>query len=152
MSDFVLDARLKNDCHILGQLGSTMLLLMDNSLVPWFILVPQVDVTEFHELQQEDQFQLLEHINQVSTYLKQELSVDKVNVAAIGNIVRQLHIHVVGRNETDFCWPNVVWGTEGGQSYTENELQEISAAIKEQLGEKLTLLTRRHNSSCIIQA
>ena len=134
--DFVLDSRLKNDCHILGKLDSTLLLLMDNAMVPWFILVPQVDVTEFHELQQETQLQLLEHINLLSTHLKQDLSVDKVNVAAIGNIVRQLHIHVVGRKETDFCWPNVVWGAEGRRPYTELELQEINASIKKVLGEE----------------
>jgi diadenosine tetraphosphate (Ap4A) HIT family hydrolase len=129
-SDFVLDARLENDCHILGKLDSTLLLLMDNALVPWFILVPQTDVSEFHELPQETQLQLLEQINLISTYLKQELSVDKVNVAAIGNIVRQMHIHVVGRTETDYCWPNVVWGADGGKPYTEQELQQIFASIR----------------------
>lgn len=138
LSDFVLDARLENDCHILGKLDSTLLLLMDNSLVPWFILVPRVDVTEFHELPQEVQLQLLEQINLISDYLKQDISVDKVNVAAIGNIVRQLHIHVVGRSETDYCWPSVVWGAEGHTPYSENELQEITSAIKERLGEKLS--------------
>jgi diadenosine tetraphosphate (Ap4A) HIT family hydrolase len=126
----VLDARLENDCHILGKLDSTLLLLMDNALVPWFILVPQTDVSEFHELPQETQLQLLEQINLISTYLKQELSVDKVNVAAIGNIVRQMHIHVVGRTETDYCWPNVVWGADGGKPYTEQELQQIFASIR----------------------
>lgn len=140
-SDFVLDARLENDCHILGQLNSTLLLLMDNALVPWFILVPQVEVTEFHELQRETQLQLLENINMLSNYLKQELSVDKVNVAAIGNIVRQLHIHVVGRTETDYCWPNVVWGAEGRRPYTELELQEITTSIKKVLGEEFTPTT-----------
>ncbi len=133
--DFVLDSRLESDCHILGKFDSTLLLLMDNAFVPWFILVPQVDVTEFHELQQETQLQLLEQINLISNYLKQELSVDKVNVAAIGNIVRQLHIHVVGRSETDYCWPNVVWGAEGRKPYAELELQEISASIKGVFGD-----------------
>jgi diadenosine tetraphosphate (Ap4A) HIT family hydrolase len=134
-SSFVLDSRLEKDCHILGKLDDTLLLLMDNALVPWFLLVPQVDVTEFHELQQETQLQLLEQINLISTYLKQELSVDKVNVAAIGNIVRQMHIHVVGRNESDFCWPNVVWGAAGGKAYTEFEVQDILSSIKTALGQ-----------------
>ncbi len=134
-SDFVLDVRLENDCHVLGRMDSTLLLLMDNALVPWFILVPQVEVAEFHELQRETQLQLLEQINLISNYLKQKLSVDKVNVAAIGNIVRQLHIHVVGRTETDYCWPNVVWGAEGRKPYTELELQEISASIRGVFGD-----------------
>jgi diadenosine tetraphosphate (Ap4A) HIT family hydrolase len=131
MGDFALDSRLKQDCHILGKLDSTTLLLMDNALVPWFILVPQTDVTEFHELPQQDQLQLLQQINLISTYLKQERSVDKVNVAAIGNIVRQMHIHVIGRTETDYCWPNVVWGAEGGRPYTTEELKEIYSSIKD---------------------
>jgi diadenosine tetraphosphate (Ap4A) HIT family hydrolase len=134
-SDFVLDARLEKDCHILGKLNSTLLLLMDNSLVPWLILVPQTDVTEFHELPQESQLQLLEQINLISNYLKQDLSVDKVNVAAIGNIVRQLHIHVVGRRETDYCWPNVVWGADGREPYAEQKVREISASVKKLFNE-----------------
>lgn len=135
-SNFILDSRLKNDCHILGKLDNTLLLLMDNALVPWFILVPQTDVTEFHELQHEAQLQLLEQINLISSFLKQGLSVDKVNVAAIGNIVRQMHIHVVGRTEGDYCWPNVVWGAEGGRPYSDSELQEISASIQEVFANK----------------
>ncbi len=130
MSDFVLDARLENDCHILGRLDTTLLLLMDNSLVPWFILVPEVEVTEFHDLEQEVQVHLLGQINAISNHLKKEFSVDKVNVAAIGNVVRQLHIHVVGRWVTDYCWPNVVWGAEGRKPYTEPELQSILDAAR----------------------
>ena len=137
-TDFVLDTRLQHDCHILGKMGSSIVLLMNNSLVPWFILVPRVDVTEFHELPHETQLQLLEQINLVSSFLKQDLSVDKVNVAAIGNIVRQMHIHVVGRTETDYCWPNVVWGAEGSKPYSDSELKKITAKVKERLGERLT--------------
>lgn len=135
MSDFVLDSRLKNDCHILGQLGSSLLLLMDNSLVPWFILVPKVEVTEFHELDRDTQLQVLDQINLISNHLKQEFSVDKVNVAAIGNIVRQLHIHVVGRSETDYCWPNVVWGAEARKACSEHEVEAIAASIQGRLGQ-----------------
>lgn len=138
-SDFVLDARLKNDCHILGKIDSTLLLLMDNALVPWFILVPQADVTELHELEHATQLQLLDHISLISTYLKHDLCVDKVNVAAIGNIVRQLHIHVVGRKEGDYCWPGVVWGAEGRKSYTELAVQEISASINRVFDDRFTL-------------
>ncbi len=135
-SDFELDPRLKNDCHILGRLDSTLLLLMDNALVSWFILVPDVEVSEFHELQHEVQLQLLEQINLISIYLKQDISADKVNVAAIGNIVRQLHIHVVGRVEGDYCWPNVVWGAEGRRPYSKTEVQDIFSSIRKVLGDR----------------
>ncbi len=131
-----MDPRLVSDCHILGRMGSTQLLLMDNALVPWFILVPQVEVTEFHELEQATQLQLLDQINLISSYLKQDLTADKVNVAAIGNIVRQLHIHVVGRKEADYCWPGVVWGADGRQPYTESEIRDVLVSLQRSLGDE----------------
>ncbi len=133
-SDFILDSRLESDCHILGRLDTTLLLLMDNSLAPWFILVPMVEVIELHQMERDAQLLELEHINLLSAYLKDEFSVDKVNVAAIGNIVRQLHIHVVGRSEQDYCWPSVVWGAEGRKAYSQSEVQAIAASIQERLG------------------
>ncbi len=141
MNGFVLDPRLAADCHLLGYLGNTRLLLMDNALAPWFILVPQVDVTEFHELEHATQLQLLEQINLISNHLQQDLSADKINVAAIGNIVRQLHIHVVGRREGDYCWPGVVWGADGRQPYTESEVQEILTSIQNILGGRFVAVT-----------
>ncbi len=136
MSDFVLDARLASDCHTLGRLDNTLLLLMDNALFPWMILVPMVEVTELHELEWESQLQLLSQIDLLSTYLKREYSVDKINVAAIGNIVRQLHIHVVGRSETDHCWPGVVWGANDRQAYSEQETAAILASVSRSLGDR----------------
>ena len=97
MKDFRLDPQLERDCFILGNVGSSLLLLLDNALVPWFILVPRVAVTEVYELEREVQLALLDQVNALSRLLKDELGVDKVNVAAIGNVVRQLHVHVVAR-------------------------------------------------------
>lgn len=136
MNEFTLDSRLESDCYILGQLDSSLLLLMDNSLVPWLILVPMVEVTELHEMERDAQLQVLEQINLLSGYLKDEFPVDKVNVAAIGNIVRQLHIHVVGRSERDYCWPNVVWGAAGRKAYSQQEVEAIAASIHKRLGER----------------
>jgi diadenosine tetraphosphate (Ap4A) HIT family hydrolase len=138
MSDFALDPRLASDCHILGRLDNTLLLLMDNALVPWMILVPMVEVTELHELEWESQLQIMDQINLVSNYLKNSYAVDKINVAAIGNIVRQLHIHVVGRSEADYCWPNVVWGAEGRKAYSEQEIANTVASVIRSLGDRLT--------------
>jgi diadenosine tetraphosphate (Ap4A) HIT family hydrolase len=138
MSDFVLDSRLASDCHILGRMDNTLLLLMDNSLVPWMILVPKVELTEFHQLDWDSQLQLLSQINLVSHHLKDEYSVDKINVAAIGNIVRQLHIHIVGRSEADYCWPNVVWGADGRRAYSEQDIKDAKASVSRSLGDKFT--------------
>ena len=132
-SDFKLDPQLANDCFVLGRLKTSQLLLLNNSLVPWFILVPDTMATEIYELPHDQQLELLDEINIISNHLKQNFVVDKLNVAAIGNIVKQMHIHIVARHVDDFCWPNVVWGAEGKQAYT-NEDVEI---IKKQFTSKL---------------
>ena len=132
-ADFKLDARLENDCFNLGQLNSSRLLLLNNALVPWFILVPETTVTEIYDLPQHQQIALLGEINLLSSHVKQNFAVDKLNVAAIGNIVSQMHIHVVGRSVGDFCWPGVVWGAEGKQAYEATQLETIKAQLLDQL-------------------
>ena len=134
MSDFTLDPRLANDCLVLGKLNTSLVLLMNNSLVPWFILVPQTSETELTDLSTSDQVSLLEEINLVSAFIKDHNEITKLNIAAIGNIVSQLHIHIVGRDPSDYCWPNVVWGTEERRAYTVERVKEITAALGKQLG------------------
>jgi diadenosine tetraphosphate (Ap4A) HIT family hydrolase len=129
MTEFKLNERLKNDCFVLGRLKFSQLLLLNNSLVPWFILVPETNVFEFYELDIETQHLVLEEINELSNYIKEEFIVDKLNIATIGNIVQQLHIHVIGRSENDYCWPGVVWGAEGKQEYSEIEVANIAEKI-----------------------
>lgn len=135
MDNFKLDKRLENDCFILGELTCSLLLLMNNSLVPWFILVPRVTKHELYELEKDTQIKILEEINLVSKFVKKEFSVEKLNVAAIGNIVKQLHIHIIGRESSDFCWPNVVWGAEGKKSYSETAVSKIETSLKTYLDE-----------------
>ena len=131
--DFKLDPRLDNDCFVLGQLKTSRLLLLNNSLVPWFILVPDTTATEIYELPHAQQLELLEEINIISNHLKQNFAVDKLNVAAIGNIVNQMHIHIVGRHVDDFCWPGVVWGADGKQAYKDEEVEAIKAQLTDKL-------------------
>ena len=139
MSNFELDQRLARDCLQLGKLKISHLLLMNNALVPWFILVPETDRIELTELSQEDQIQVLEEINLVSKFVKTNFQISKLNTAAIGNIVSQLHIHIIGRHPQDFCWPNVVWGTQQREPYTEKAINKIKKDIHEQLGDCLGL-------------
>ncbi len=138
MHDFELDSRLANDCHILGKLDISLLLLMNNSLVPWFILVPKTTKTEMTDLAQTDQEALLKEINLVSNFVKTNFRISKLNIAAIGNIVSQLHVHIVGRNPSDYCWPNVVWGVDEKETYTDERVKEISALLAKQLGKHFT--------------
>jgi len=127
---FTLDDRLSHDCHWLADLSLSRLLLMNNALLPWFILVPKVDVVELHELSTEQQQQLLAEINLISRFLQQTFTPDKLNVAAIGNIVRQLHIHIVGRSTHDICWPGVVWGVEQREAYVQTRLDSLSRQLE----------------------
>ena len=120
-----LDSRLQNDCYYLGTIANTCLLLSRNAHFPWFILVPDTHETEFSKLEQKQQYLLLEQINKLSTFIEKHFPVDKLNIATIGNIVSQMHIHVVGRNKKDPCWPGVVWGCDQFKSYGDGEVESI---------------------------
>lgn len=145
MTTFKLNKQLEHDCHVLGQLSSCHLLLLDNALVPWFILVPETDITEFHELDTKQQQALLADINAISRFIKSEFSVSKLNTATIGNIVQQLHIHVIGRHEEDYCWPGVVWGRTEKQAYSTHQLDSISQALQTYFGDELKLTLTESN-------
>jgi len=130
VNPFVLDKQLAADCHLLGKLDRSQLLLLNNALLPWFILVPEVEVTEFYQLDMDMQMHVLGEINHLSAFVKQHFKVDKLNLATIGNKVQQLHIHIIGRSKTDFCWPEVVWGREQREDYLPQEVEAIRNAIK----------------------
>ncbi|MCD6527931.1 MAG: HIT family protein [Desulfuromonas sp.] len=140
MTNFNLNQQLDQDCITLGRLGSTHLLLLNNSLVPWFILVPQTDRCEIHDMPRNEQIQLLDDINLLATFIEREFNTDKINTAAIGNIVRQLHIHVIGRYEDDFCWPQVVWGRPEEKSYTNSEVADIRSRLLNGLADHFTAI------------
>ncbi|MCP4996983.1 MAG: HIT family protein [Gammaproteobacteria bacterium] len=127
---FELDSRLEQDCHLLCEVDQILVLLMDNALVPWFILVPRVEVEELYELTPERRASLDALIDRLSDFITTEFQVDKLNVAAIGNIVRQLHVHLVGRSEGDYCWPGVVWGRSERKTYTQDQVTAIAGKIK----------------------
>lgn len=133
MNTFTLDPRLSADCIVLGEMRLSRLLLMNNTLFSWLILVPRRDAIELFELAHEDQLILLEEINHLSRFVKDHFDCEKLNIAAIGNIVKQLHIHVVGRNAADFCWPNVVWGTKEKTPYTSSSIASILESLERNL-------------------
>ena len=135
MKDFVLDHRLEKDCLVLGKMNISMLLLMNNALVPWLILVPCTSKTEITDLSAEDQASLLEEINILSGFIKSNFEITKLNIASIGNIVSQLHVHVVGRHSSDYCWPGVVWCVHEKKIYTNKQVNKITLAMREQLGD-----------------
>jgi diadenosine tetraphosphate (Ap4A) HIT family hydrolase len=130
---FQLHEQLQKDCYVLGRLDASQVLLLDNALVPWFILVPETDATEFHQLDNEVQLRVLAEINQLSACVEQTFTVEKLNVAIIGNKVPQMHIHVIGRNRNDYCWPGVVWASTEKQPYRPAEVDKIRSDIVQAL-------------------
>ena len=130
MSGFILNQKLENDCIVLGKMRSSQLLLMNNALVPWFIIVPETTKLEIHLLSNDEQTELYANINALSEFIKQQYKVDKLNVASIGNVVSQMHIHVIGRSHNDYCWPDVVWGRPERVEYKRDEISAIVKGLK----------------------
>ena len=121
MSGFQLDPRLAADSVFVADGPLSQVRLMDDRRFPWLLLVPRVaGASEWIELDGGQQRLLLAEINQLSQLLQTEPGVRKLNIGALGNIVRQLHIHLVGRHEGDAAWPGPVWG-----SGTANEASSI---------------------------
>ncbi|GAB3735587.1 HIT family protein [Silanimonas algicola] len=116
---FVLDPRLESDSVFIADGPLSQLRLMDDARFPWLVLVPRMPgATEWIDLDGASQRLLLAEINQAGTLLRQHFApIDKLNIGALGNIVRQLHVHVVGRREGDAAWPGPVWGAGTRRSY-----------------------------------
>ncbi len=118
---FKLDKILENDCFLIKDLELSKLLLMNNKLYPWLILVPQrPDMMEIIDLNCNDQQTLLKEINYVSKIIKNIYKPDKLNIANLGNIVSQLHIHIIARYKNDNSFPNPVW-IDNNRTYYNNE-------------------------------
>lgn len=135
---FELDPRLRKDSVILGEIEGGILLLMKNAYYPWFVIVPETMETELYRLKPDQQQTLLRQTNQLSEFIQRSFSVDKLNIAAIGNVVSQLHIHIIGRRHNDPCWPNVVWGNPAFKAYSPAELEDISRQVQLGLADTLT--------------
>ena len=130
---FQLDKRLQQDCVELGDWRDCLLLLMNNSLVPWYIVVPRTDIKELCQLPAALRADVDRNVDELSRFILAEFEITKLNIAAIGNVVSQLHIHVIGRYPGDYCWPGVVWGRDEKQPYTELEITQIKSRVNESL-------------------
>ncbi|MEG1680625.1 MAG: diadenosine tetraphosphate hydrolase [Stenotrophomonas sp.] len=117
-SDFVLDTRLAADSVLIADGPLSQIRLMNDDRFPWVVLVPRVpNASEWIDLDGAQQRLLLAEINQISQHLKHKPNVSKINIGALGNIVRQLHVHLIGRNENDAAWPGPVWGSGKAQRF-----------------------------------
>ena len=106
-------------------------LLMNALPCPWVILVPrQSTLRELHDLLPEDQRQLMQEIVDMSKMISELWSPDKINVGALGNVVPQLHVHIVGRSQTDPAWPGPIWGKGPFAEYSEAQREETLARTR----------------------
>lgn len=123
---FQLHPRLAADTFRVGSLPLSRVLLMNDANYPWCILVPERDgMREIFELEAADRRQLLDEIAAVSRAMAQGFNAGKMNVAALGNVVPQLHVHVIVRCDTDPAWPAPVWGRVATRPYSEAERHEL---------------------------
>ncbi len=130
-ASFALHPQLSADCHVLGSLGTSRLLLHRNAAVPWFILVPEVNASELYELPSALRRELDETGDALARFVKRYFNSDKINVAALGNVVPQLHVHVIGRRRDDPCWPKPIWGhLEIVREYTAAQLDAVISALR----------------------
>ena len=128
---FVLSARLAADSIFLADWPLSQIRLMDDSRFPWLLLVPRrADLSEWMDLPEGDLLLLAREIKRAGTALTQVAHPDKVNVGALGNIVRQLHIHVVARFTRDVAWPGPVWGNGERVPYAPAERDTLCAQLK----------------------
>lgn len=136
---FKLHPKLKEDCYSVGHFDLSQLLLSKDSRFPWFILVPALpDVSEIFHLSKSDRIQLMDESCAVQEALQQLYKPAKLNVAMLGNIVPQLHIHHIARFTHDAAWPGPVWGVAGAMGYeaeqVENTVKGMSQALEGSFG------------------
>jgi len=132
---FSIDPVIEQNSIFISNLSLSTVFLKNDKENPWFILVPRkANAIELIDLNHEEQTMLMEEITIVSEFLKSHYRPHKMNVGSLGNIVTQLHIHIIGRNPTDRAWPGPIWGTPTTQEFDYNELENIKSNFAEFLG------------------
>jgi len=130
-----LDQRLADDSVALGDLLLSRVLVSKDANYPWLLLVPRrVDVRDLIDLDEADRGQLLTEITQAAGVLKQVTRCDKLNIAALGNVVPQLHVHIIARRHDDAAWPRPVWGVAPPRAYADADLARFAAMVRRGLG------------------
>lgn len=132
MKPFGVDPELEKNSFLIAELELSQLYLKNDKDNPWFILIPRkVDLIELVDLTHEEQCMLMEEVSVVSEFLKKFYRPSKINVGALGNIVRQLHLHVIARFESDRAWPHALWGTTPEYFFDDIELENIKSNFQE---------------------
>lgn len=135
--EFKLDPKLEKETKVVADLKLSRILLQDNSLFPWVILVPRKsDLKEIIDLQPENRALLMEELSLISEVMIKLFTPDKLNVASLGNVVPQLHVHIIARYQNDSAWPNPVFG-RGIEKYDRLEYQKLITTLKEEITRRI---------------
>ncbi|HEX3673421.1 MAG TPA: HIT domain-containing protein [Rhizomicrobium sp.] len=134
MESFALHERLAADTAPVADWGLSRVLLMNDARYPWLVLVPRrAGLIELHDLKHVERMVLIEEINRASAGLKALTAAAKINTGALGNLVPQLHIHIVARNPGDPAWPGPVWGHSAAVAYEPGARDALIAALNKSL-------------------
>ena len=134
MNEFKLNFRLLEDSTFVTKLNVSQVRLNHDARFPWLILIPEIaGLKELHNIPDEKQAIVQKEVNFCSAALQELTSADKMNVAALGNLVPQLHIHVIARKHNDNAWPQPVWSAGEGKPYGEEDLAELVNKLRQRL-------------------
>jgi len=124
---FTLDPRLAAGSSEIGSIAGCRLLLKNNALFPWFLLVPEVEagIEDLHQLDSAQYWEVMAALRRVSEFVSSHFKPEKLNIGCIGNQVRQMHIHIVARTLEDPAWPGTVWAFEGKEPYAFEDAETI---------------------------
>ncbi|MDI4236113.1 HIT family protein [Bradyrhizobium sp. Arg237L] len=133
-SAWSLHARLKEDTIDIGDLPLCRVLVIKDANYPWLLLVPRrAGAVEIIDLEEVEQAQLMTEITRVARALKEITKCDKLNIAALGNAVPQLHVHIIARRTTDTAWPRPVWGVVPPLAHDAEEVQNFISALRRKI-------------------
>ncbi|WP_314409298.1 HIT domain-containing protein [Pseudomonas kuykendallii] len=138
---FTLDPQLEHDTLPIGDFPLCRLLLINDAQYPWFVLVPRrEDVAEVFQLSEADRQALWDETTFLAEALKDTFAADKINVAALGNVVSQLHMHVIARRRSDVAWPAPVWGKHPPKPYEAAQVDTIKDKLRVVLASSFTFI------------
>ena len=144
---FELDKRLQADTEFIGDFPLCRLLLFNDANYPWVILVPRrVGVTEVYQLNEDDRQQLLHESCVLTSAMQMLFAPDKLNIATIGNVVSQLHMHHIARFVEDLAWPGPVWGANPASPYSGDALASTLSKVRQQPAIEQLLIAHSRNN------
>ncbi|PIE42350.1 MAG: HIT family protein [Gammaproteobacteria bacterium] len=132
-SMFQLDKRLADDTYPILETDDFYLRLNKNALVPWFILVPKTNEIELFACENQFKQRIRQTVDRLAAFSQDYFKADKMNIAALGNVVSQLHIHIIARHHDDFAWPGPVWCKTDYLDYDDQQKGDIIASVKQAL-------------------